>query len=151
MAALVAAGLVLMTGALAVRERAERAAAALSDRSPPPDQAAEAIDADGPCSIYHARFGGTRARLVRIRRGEVANYVIVEVSRGGRVLPSVQRAWLRAAFGEGELVWLGEFASPEAALSKAGQLCPQTARCQHGEPDCGPDERPLSVNTPRET
>ena len=150
MAALVAAGLVLMTGALALRERAERAAIR-SDWRPPGDRAEEAVDSDRRCSIYHARFGGTRARLVRIARGNVANYVVVEVSRGSRVLPSVQRAWLRAAFGEGEMVWLGEFAAPDTALSRAARLCPEAARCRPGEPDCGPDERPFSLNAPRET
>ena len=148
-AALVAGGLVVMTGVLAVRERAQRLADA-SHWRPPGDRMEAAVDPNGQCSIYHARFGGTRARLVRIARGHVANYVVIEVSRGSRALPSVQRAWLRGAFGEGEMVWLGEFASPDTALNKAARLCPETARCRIGEPDCGPDERPFSINVPRE-
>jgi hypothetical protein len=90
------------------------------------------------CAIYHARFGGTRAELVRLVVGDVANYVVLEVSRGTRLPPTVPSAWLRAAFGAAEPSWLGEFASPDSALQRAVRLCPASTRCAVGEQNCGP-------------
>ena len=149
MAALLAGGLLALTGWVELTERARRPSADASQLARArPD---ETVDPGRLCSIYHARFGGARARLVRILRGDVANYVVIDVSRGSRVLPSVQRAWLRSAFGEGETVWLGEFASAETALNRAARLCPEETRCERGAPDCGPDERPFTLNVPRET
>jgi hypothetical protein len=99
------------------------------------------------CAIYHARFGGTRAELVRLIVGDVANYVVLEVSRATRLPPTVPSAWLRAAFGAAEPFWLGEFASPDSALRRAARLCPESVRCAIGEANCGPatlhdDRRP---------
>jgi hypothetical protein len=148
MAALAAAVLVLLTGVHALNAPARRTGVMPWTV---PDETAAAVGDTRQCSIYHARFGGNRARLVRVIRGEVANFVVIEVSRGNRVVPAVQRAWLRATFGEGEPLWLGEFASPDTALAKAARLCPESARCSRGEPDCGPDDRPFSINAPRET
>lgn len=148
MAALAAAVLVLLTGLHALNAPARRSGVIPWTV---PDETAAAVGDARRCSIYHARFGGNRARLVRVIRGEVANFVVIEVSRGNRVVPAVQRAWLRSTFGEGEPLWLGEFASPDTALAKAARLCPERARCSRGEPDCGPDDRPFSINAPRET
>ena len=147
LAAIVAAGLVLATGAYAWRQStAHEAHAAVAPDGPPSAASGQdGADADRLCAIYHARFGGTRARLVRMMRDDIANFVVIELSRGERVAASVQRAWLRASYGEGEPVWLGEFASPESALAKAVRLCPQAARCERGTPGCGPEERPFTA------
>jgi hypothetical protein len=144
LAAMVAAGVVVLTGAHALRQSWAREAPRSPDVAAT-SEAAEAVDPGRHCAIYHARFGGSRARLLKVMRGDVANYVVIEVSRGNRVVPSVQRAWLRGAYGDAEPVWLGEFASPDSALAKAARLCPDTARCRRGEPNCGPDEGPFSA------
>ena len=33
------------------------------------------------CALYHARFGGRRAQLIRVMQGSVWNYVIIEVGK----------------------------------------------------------------------
>ena len=102
-------------------------------------------EAGRQCAIYHARFGGLRARLIKVRRGEVVNYVVIEMPRRDPMMPSVQRNWLRGAYGEAEPAHIAEFTSIDAALAKAVLLCPADMRCRHGEPDCGPDLRPFTA------
>jgi hypothetical protein len=142
-AALIAAGLVVLSGAHALRQGWVRGPARTITAAERPEMAQSGASA--ACAIYHARFGGSRSHLVKVVRGDVANFVVIEVSRGNRVVPSVQRAWLRGAYGEVEPVWLGEFASPDSALARAVRLCPDGSRCRRGEPNCGPDERPFVV------
>jgi hypothetical protein len=90
------------------------------------------------CAIYHARFGGQRARLLKIMRADVANYVVIDVAQGRSRVPNTQIAWLRGAFGGADAAWLGEFTSAERALARAADLCPLTMRCRIGEESCGP-------------
>jgi hypothetical protein len=141
LAAVAAASLLLLTGLDAYRQggtRAERTTAI-----------AVAIEADAveprACSIDHARFGGQRAQLVRVTRGDVANYVVLEVGKRDPTMRARRVQWLRAAYGEAEHTWLGEFASADAALAGAARLCPPQVRCMPGEPDCG---RITAIATP---
>jgi hypothetical protein len=90
------------------------------------------------CALYHARFGERRAQLIRVMRGSVPNYVVVEVGKRDPAMRALRGTWLKAAYGDAEHVWLGEYASAEAALAKAEGLCPVTRRCWPGETDCGP-------------
>jgi hypothetical protein len=139
-AALLATACVALTAGHALHRADARVAP--DDRVEPgsmPDAGGWAVEGEPQrCAIYHARFGGTRAELVRLVVGDVANYVVLEVSRGTRLPPSVPSAWLRAAFGAAEPAWLGEFASPDSALQRAARLCPASTRCAVGEQNCGP-------------
>jgi hypothetical protein len=108
---------------------------------PPPSEEALTRNEVRRCSIYHARFGGTSARLAKLVRADVASYVVMEVSRGGHVVPGVQMAWLRGAFDGAEPVWVGHFTSTAGALARAASLCPQARRCETEEPACGPHWR----------
>jgi hypothetical protein len=97
------------------------------------------------CALHHARFGGRRAQLIRVMRGSVPNYVVVEVGKRDPAMRSLRGTWLKAAYGDVEHVWLGEYVSAEAALAKAEGLCPVTRRCWPGETDCGPQGETLTA------
>jgi hypothetical protein len=89
--------------------------------------------------VHHARFGGgRRAQLVKVMRGSVPNYVVLDIGRRDPLLRLQRLDWLRATFGGGEQVWLGEFGSAETALARAARLCPPASRCWPGDADCGP-------------
>jgi hypothetical protein len=138
-AALLATACVALTAGHALHRADARVTA--DDRAEPGARAAAGSAEPGEpqrCAIYHARFGGTRAELVKLIVGDVANYVVLEVSRGTRLPPTVPSAWLKAAFGAAEPSWLGEFASPDSALQRAVRLCPASTRCAVGEENCGP-------------
>jgi hypothetical protein len=92
------------------------------------------------CALYHARFGGRRAQLILIMQGHVRNYVIVEVGKRDPASRILRSTWLRAAYGEAEPVWLGEYGSAEAAITSAARLCPGSERCWAEESGCGPKE-----------
>jgi hypothetical protein len=99
----------------------------------------EAAAAEGEqCAIYHARFGGQRAQLIRVVRGSVRNYVVLEFGRRDPASRSLRTNWLNATYGEAEHVWLGDYGSANAALVAAAQLCPAERRCLADTTDCGP-------------
>jgi hypothetical protein len=101
------------------------------------------VEADR-CAISHARFGSRRAQLVRVMRGDVPNFVVLEFGKRDPLLRLQRGRWLNAAYGTGEQTWLGEFGSAEAAMTRAARLCPPSLRCWPGEPDCGPQTPPLA-------
>src|SRR5205814_736111 len=90
------------------------------------------------CAHAHARFGGWRAQLSRVTKGSVRNYVVVEVGKRDPAMRSLRSNWLKANYGDAEHVWLGEYASAEAAMERAARLCLPDRRCWPGEADCGP-------------
>jgi len=141
-AALGAVVLVLLTWAHAILPRVE-------DAVPRPSAfeayAHEATAAGlGRCALYHARFGGQRAQLIKVMNGSVRNYVVVEIGKRDPRMPSLRSNWLKSAYGEGEHTWLGEYASADTALAKAASLCPPSSRCWPGEADCGPKAQTLT-------
>jgi hypothetical protein len=103
-----------------------------------PTRSVDAEPASSRCAIFHARFGGSRAQLVKVMVGSVPNYVVIEVGRRDPLMRRQRVNWLRATYGDGEQSWLGDYGSPEAALLRAAQLCPPQLRCWPGEEDCGP-------------
>ncbi len=96
------------------------------------------------CAIFHARFGGPRADLVKVMRGGVANYVVLEVGRRDPLLKQQRGAWLRGAYGDGEQIWLGAYSSSDAAMREAARLCPPMLRCWPGDADCVSREEMLT-------
>jgi hypothetical protein len=136
-AAIGAGGLLLLTCAVAYREDG-------GETEPrPPRNAAYAHEATVTpprrCALHHARFGGQRAQLIKVLKGGVTNYVVMEVGKRDPVLQNQRSRWLTATYGEGEHIWLGEFSSADAALTGAAQLCPLEARCWPGDFACGRD------------
>ena len=98
----------------------------------------------GRCAISHARFGDRRAQLVKVMRGNVPNFVVLEIGKRDPLLRLQRGRWLHATYGGGEQTWLGEFGSAQTAMARAAALCPPSVRCWPGEPDCGPHEPPLT-------
>jgi hypothetical protein len=96
------------------------------------------------CTLYHARFGGRRAQLILITQGPVRNYVVVEVGKRDPASRILRSTWLRAAYGEAEHTWLGEYGSAEAAIRSAARLCPASERCWAEESGCGPKENAMT-------
>jgi hypothetical protein len=96
------------------------------------------------CALYHARFGGRRAQLILIMQGPVRNYVIIEVGKRDPTSRLLRSTWLRAAYGEAEQVWLGEYGSAAAAVTRAARLCPASERCWAEDSGCGPKEDTLT-------
>jgi hypothetical protein len=105
----------------------------------------EAVAAgSGRCALYHARFGGQRAQLIKVMRGSVSNYVVLEVGKRDPTMRPLRSNWLKATYGDAEHVWLGEYGSADAALARAARLCPPALRCWPGEADCGPETQLLT-------
>src|SRR5262245_29473209 len=134
---LAALGLIALTAAHAVGERT-------SAPEPPARRevgSAREAAATGPerCRLYHARFGGGRAELLRVSTGGVSTYLVIELGKRDPAMRRVRHTWLRAAYGDAGRVWLGEFASAEAAMLRATLYCPATQRCWPGESACAPE------------
>jgi hypothetical protein len=140
-AAIAAGGLLLLTLAAAYSQRRKDDGL----RSPPEARWVEAAPVEtGRCAISHAHFGSRRAQLVKVMRGDVPNFIVLEFGRRDPLLRLQRVRWLKTAYGAGEQTWLGEFGSAEAAMARAARLCPASTRCWPGEPDCGPQDRPLT-------
>jgi hypothetical protein len=134
-ATIAASVLLLLTVALAIAWRSGEHGVDAFDRLP---RQVEAPPATGRCGIFHARFGGSRAELVKVMMGGVSNYVVLDVGKRDPLMRRQRSIWLRATYGDGEQTWLGDFSSPEAALDRAASLCPPHLRCWPGDEDCRP-------------
>jgi hypothetical protein len=136
--ALAALGLIVLTTAHASLEpeRSARREWAMPREAP--------ATGSSRCALYHARFGGRRAQLIRVTQGSVRNYVIVEHGKRDPATRALKSSWLSSAYGMGESVWLGEYHSAEAAIVRAVELCPPAQRCWGGETGCGPKEDTLT-------
>jgi hypothetical protein len=134
-AALFAAVLLVLTAVHACLQRGTEA-----ERQSPGEAAyaREAATGSGRCALYRARFGGQRAQLIKVMRGSVSNYVVMEVGKRDPSMRSLRSTWLKAAYGDAEHVWLGEYGSADTALAQAARLCPPERRCWPGDADCGP-------------
>jgi hypothetical protein len=137
---------VVLTAAHAIVAR-DRAAQPLSRHAAAQSREAAAAGSSR-CALYHARFGGRRAQLILITQGPtqgpVRNYVIVEVGKRDPASRILRSTWLRAAYGEAEHVWLGDYGSAEAAIRSAARLCPASERCWPEERGCGPKEETMT-------
>lgn len=92
---------------------------------------------EGRCAIAVARFGGGRARLVRVETDGTIHFAVVESAvRNGPMNPLHQGDWLRSKYGAAPTTTLGTYSSTQAALNRAGQLCPPALRCLPGRPGC---------------
>lgn len=91
--------------------------------------------ADGRCAIKVASFGGGRTQLIRAEKDGTIHFAVVEVpTRASLLRPEID--WLKLQFGTAETALLGAFRSKDAALRRAGLLCPPKLRCLPGRPGC---------------
>ena len=142
LAALAAAGLILLTGAYAFSQRlAKVEGPPQRDVRAPADEAAALVAVR--CTINHARFGGQRAQLYKVTKDGVANYVVMEVgSKRDPLMRFIRNDWLRMAYGEAaQRLWLGSFGSSDAGLARAAELCPPSSRCWPGDAGCAVEAR----------
>lgn len=92
---------------------------------------------EGRCAIDVARFGGTRARLVRVESNGTIHFAVIEMAARPSPLGALQQGdWLLGKFGTAPTVTLGHFGSTAAALNRASHLCPPALRCLPGRPGC---------------
>jgi hypothetical protein len=113
---------------------------------PEPAQPAEPLESVSSvrCSIFHARFGGPRARLVKVVGDRTNHFVVLDMQRSNPAIARTQRNWLESRYGDAEVYEVGQFPTPEAALEKASELCPPHLRCWPGDAGCGSFEHPFS-------
>jgi hypothetical protein len=76
-----------------------------------------------PCTIKRAPFGGTQASLLKVMKGKVVHYVVLDHPDDNPAAPLYQYHWLEATYGEVEPVVLGEFSTVEGAIMRAASLC----------------------------
>ncbi len=92
------------------------AAGALPKQQPPAAQA-------GPkCRVWTASYGGQKAILIRVQSEGAVNYTVLDVNDGAEKREA--DAYI-AAYARGGTI-AGEFASPNQALDKAFELCPES-------------------------
>jgi len=104
-------------------ERAEKgaavqtasAAAALAKPQPPAAQAPK-------CRVWTASYGGQKAILIRVQSEGAVNYTVLDVNDGAEKREA--DAYI-AAYARGGSI-AGEFASPNQALDRAFELCPES-------------------------
>jgi hypothetical protein len=80
-------------------------------------------ETDTPCTIKRAPFGGTQASLIKVMKGKVAHYIVLDHPGGNPMVPFYQRDWLEATYGSVQPVVMGEFSSVEGAVMRAASLC----------------------------
>ena len=91
------------------------AAAALAKPQPPAAQAPK-------CRVWTASYGGQKAILIRVQSEGAVNYTVLDVNDGAEKREA--DAYI-AAYARGGSI-AGEFASPNQALDKAFELCPES-------------------------
>ncbi len=93
--------------------------------------AAAAAPAADParCRVYTASYGGAKTLLVRARDGAELRYTALTVLDGFE--DAMLAAYLKAYAPGGARV--GTFDTRDAALTKAGELCPGAASAPHGD------------------
>ncbi len=77
--------------------------------------------AKSACKVWTASYGGTRAIIIKARNGSQDNFTVLDVNEGSS--SREVEAYIAAYAKGGETV--AEFASPEQALDKAFELCPE--------------------------
>jgi hypothetical protein len=78
---------------------------------------------DPPCTIKRASFGGTQASLLKVMKGQVAHYVVLDHPGNNPMMPFYQRDWLEATYGPVQPVLVGDFSSVDGAIMRAASLC----------------------------
>jgi hypothetical protein len=74
------------------------------------------------CRVWTASYGGQKAILIRVQSEGAVNYTVLDVNDGAEKREA--DAYI-AAYARGGTI-AGEFASPNQALDKAFELCPES-------------------------
>lgn len=81
----------------------------------------DANSSNGKCKVWTASYGGSRAVIIKARAEQLDNYTVLDVNEGAEKREA--EAYIAAYAKGGETV--GEFSSPDTALDKAFELCPE--------------------------
>ena len=95
----------------------------------PSDKIAATAATPGSCRVRTATYGGKKALLVRSEASSEVRYTVLTVLEGFE--KSMLDNYVKAHAPGGSSV--GEFASKDAALAKARELCPRAAGTPKGE------------------
>lgn len=76
-----------------------------------------------PCTIRRAAFGGTQSALLKVMKGPVVHYVVLDLPTDNPMMPSYQSSWLDANYGDAEPAVIAVFPTVEAAVTRAASLC----------------------------
>ena len=79
--------------------------------------------AELPCTIKRAAFGGTQSALLKVMKGRIVHYVVLDHPEGNPMMPYYQRDWLEANYGDMQPAVVGEFPTVEEAVARAATLC----------------------------
>jgi len=92
---------------------------------PPPKKKppAPAKTAEAHCTIKRAVFGGTQSALLKVNKGRVVHYVVLDLPTNNPLMPDYQSNWLEANYGKTEPAVIGVFPTVEEAVTKAASLC----------------------------
>jgi hypothetical protein len=75
------------------------------------------------CKITRAVFGGTESALLRVTKGHVVHYVVLDLPTDNPLAPAYQSNWLEANYGSAEPALIGVFSTVDAAVDRAAGLC----------------------------
>lgn len=76
-----------------------------------------------PCAIRRASFGGTQSAVLKVPKGKMVHYVVVDRPQGNPMMPFYERDWLESNYGPVQTSVVGEFSTVEAAVMRAASLC----------------------------
>ena len=116
--AIVATCLILATGISSLM----RSPGQVGSQKKPPGKK-KLAQAEAHCTIKRAAFGGTQSALLKVMKGPVVHYVVLDHPEGNPMMPFYQRDWLEANYGESRPTVVGEFPTVEAAVVRAASLC----------------------------
>ena len=75
------------------------------------------------CTIKRAVFGGGEAAVLKVQKGRMIHYVVLDLPAKDPVMPVHQARWLEANYGDAQPSLVGVYPSVEDGLSKAADLC----------------------------
>jgi hypothetical protein len=128
--AALAACLVILTGIISFKNRMgaptdegpkKRPTGVIATQQSKPKPKPEAGDAS--CTIKRAIFGGERAALIKVPKRSVQHYIVLDLPADNPMMPFYQADWLAANYGKVTPQFMGEFATVDAAVRKAANLC----------------------------
>jgi hypothetical protein len=127
--AALAACLVIITGIISFKNRSaptdegpkKRPTGVITTQQSKPKPKPEAAEAS--CTIRRAIFGGERAALIKVPKRSVQHYIVLDLPAGNPMMPFYQADWLAANYGKVTPTFMGEFATVDAAVRKAANLC----------------------------
>lgn len=97
---------------------------------PRPESAKKKVKKQAPvpvanlrCTIRRAVFGGSEAAVLKVQKGRMIHYVVLDLSTNDPMMPEHQSRWLDANYGDAQPSIVGVYPTVQDAVSKAAELC----------------------------